>query len=129
MHPSILKIKSAFKFIRLFNFNFVSSDDISKMTTLLDTTKTGSVNPTKIVKVANKEICKDLANCINKSIKNNKFPNALKASDITPIFKIEDPLNKETYRAVSVLLTISKIFERALFDEFTEFSDKFLSPI
>ena len=110
-------------------YAFVSSDDISKMITLLDTTKTGGVNPTKIVKVANKEICKDLANCINKSIKNNKFSNALKSSDITPKFKIEDSLNKENYRAVSVLLTISIRFERVLFDEFTKFSDKFLSSI
>ena len=78
MHPSILKIKSVFKSIKLFNFNFVSSDDI--IITSLDSTK------------------KDLANFINKSIKKNEFPNELKAADITPIFKKEDPLSKENYR-------------------------------
>ena len=36
MHPSILKIKSVFKSIRPFDFNFVSSDDISKIVTSLD---------------------------------------------------------------------------------------------
>ena len=33
MNPSILKIKSVFTPIRLFHFNFVSSDDISKIIT------------------------------------------------------------------------------------------------
>ena len=96
MHHSILKIKSVFKSIRLFNFNFVSNHGISKIITSLDSTKKSSgVIPTKIVKLTNKEICKDLANCINESFKTNEFPNELKAADITPIFKKQDPLNKE----------------------------------
>ena len=76
MYPSILKIKSVFKSIRLIDFSFVSSDDISKIVTSLDSTnKTSSVIPTKIVQFTNKEIFKDLANCINESIKRNEFPN------------------------------------------------------
>ena len=63
------------------------------------------------------------------SIKKNEFPNELKAVDITPIFKKEDPLNKENSRPVSVLPTISKIFERVLFDQLTKFSNKLLSPL
>ena len=39
MHPSILKIKSVFTSIRLFDFNFVNSDGISKIITSLDLTK------------------------------------------------------------------------------------------
>ena len=57
MHLSILKSKSVFTSIRLFDFNFVSSDDISKIITSLYSTKmTCGVIPTKIVKLANKEI-------------------------------------------------------------------------
>ena len=97
VHPSILKIKSVFQSIRLFDFNFVSSDDISKTITSLDSTKkTSGVISTKIIKLKNKEICKDLAKYINESIKKNELPNELKAADITPIFKKEDPLNKKT---------------------------------
>ena len=52
IHPSILKIKSVFKSIRLFDFNFVSSDDISKIiTSLASTKKNSAVIPTKIVKL------------------------------------------------------------------------------
>ena len=121
-----LKWNQSLSRISPFDFNFVSSDDISKIITSLDSTKkTGGVIPTKIVKLANKEIFKDLANCINKSIKKKEFPIELKAADITPIFKKEDPLNKKNYRPVSILPTISKIFERILFDQLTKFSNKF----
>ena len=130
IHASILKIKSVFKSIRLFNFNFVSSYDIYKIITSLDSTKkTSGVIPTKIVKLANKEICKDLANCINKSIKKNEFPNEMRAAGVTAIFKKDSPLNKENYRPVSVLQTIYNIFERVLFDQVTRFSNKLLSPL
>ena len=39
MHPSILKIKSVFKSIRLFDFHFGSNDDISKIIASLNSTK------------------------------------------------------------------------------------------
>ena len=130
IHPSILKIKSVFKAIRPFDYSFVSSDDISKIITSLDSTKkTSGVILTKIVKFANKEICKDLANCINESIKKNELPDEIKAEDITPIFKKGDPLNKENCWPVSVLPAISKICKRILFDQLTRFSNKFFSPL
>ena len=44
------------------------------------------------------------------------FSSGLKAADITLVFNKEDPLNKWYYKPVSVLPTVSKIFERALLD-------------
>ena len=129
-HPSIIKIKSSVETTQLFDFNFVSSDDISKIINSMDSTKkTSGAIPIKIVKLANKKICKDLANCINECIKQNKFPNELKIADITPIFKKEDPLDKTNYRPISILPTVSKIFERILFNQLQCFSNKFLSPL
>ena len=65
-HPSIIKIKSSVETTQLFDFNFVGSDGISKIINSLDPTKkTSGAIPTKIVKLANKQICKDLANYIN----------------------------------------------------------------
>ena len=73
---------------QLFDFNFVSSDDISKIINSMDSTKnTSGAIPIEIVKLANKKNCKDLANCITECIKQNKFPNELKIADVTPIFK------------------------------------------
>ena len=129
-HPSIIKIKSSVETTQLFDFNFVSSDDISKITNSLDPTKkTIGAIPTKIVKLANKQICTDLANCINECIKKNKFPKELKITHITPIFKKDDPLDKTNYRPISMLPTVSKIFERILFNQLQRFSNKFLSPL
>ena len=69
-HPSIIKIRSSVETTQLFDFNFVSGDDISKIINLLDPTKkTGGAIPTKIVKLANKQICKDQANGINECIR------------------------------------------------------------
>ena len=68
MHPRILTIKLVFKSRRLFDFNFASRDDISKIIISLDSTKrTSGVIPTKIVKLASKEIYKDLASLLKRT--------------------------------------------------------------
>ena len=46
-----------------------------------------------------------------------------------PIFKKEDPLDKTNYMAISILPTVSKMFERILFNQLQRFSNKFLSPL
>ena len=64
------------------------------MTCKLIALKNSGAIPTRIVKLANKDICKDLANSSNESIKKNKLPNELKVTEIIPTFKKEDPPNK-----------------------------------
>ena len=46
-----------------------------------------------------------------------------------PIFKKENPLDKTNYRPVGVLPTLSKTFERILFNQLQNFSNKCLSPL
>ena len=129
-HPSIIKIKLSVETTQLLDFNFVSSDDICKIINSMDSTKKASgAIPIKIVELANKKFCKDLANCINECIKQNKFPNELKIADITPKLKKEDPLDKTNYRPISILPTVSKFFERILFNQLQRFSNKFLLPL
>ena len=127
-HPSIIKIKSSVETTQLFDFNFVSSDNISKIINSVHSTKKSGAIPIKIVKLANKKNFKDLANCINECIKQSKFPNELKIADITPISN-EDPLDKTNYRPISILPTVSKIFGRILSNQLQLFSNKFLSPL
>ena len=93
------------------------------------TKKTSGAIPIKIVKLVNKEIRKDLTNCINECIKQNKFPNDLKIADITSLFKKEDPLNKTNYRPMTILPTVSKIFEEISFNQLQRFSNKFFSSL
>ena len=59
----------------------------------------------------------------------NKFPNELKIVDITLVFETQNPLDKTNYRPISILPTVSKIFERILFNQLLRFSHKSLSPL
>ena len=71
-HLSI--IKSSVETTQLFDLNFVNCDEICKIINSLDPTKkTSGAILTKIVKLANKQICKDLANCINECIMKTNF--------------------------------------------------------
>ena len=80
-HRSIIKIKSSVETTQLFDFSFVNSDDISKIINSVNPTKkTSGAIPTKIVKLANKKICKDLANYINGMYKAKQISRQAKIS-------------------------------------------------
>ena len=63
----------------------------------------------------------------NHSIDTGCFPSNLKLADVTPIFKKGDRLDKSNYRPVSILSSLSKIFERLLFNQINDFFDPLLS--
>ena len=104
---------------------------------MLDPTKkTSDAIPTKIVKLAKKQICKDLANHVNECIKQNKFPNELKIADITPILKKEDALDKTELYAYKQATNcfnfyqfLYQYFKRLLFNQLQHFSNKVLSSL
>ena len=47
---------------------------------------------------------------------------------VTPVFKNKDSTFVENYKAVSVLPTVFKIFERIMQKQITGYKEKFLSP-
>ena len=84
--------------------------------------------PANVLK--NSEICFfDLTNSINEAIRSNKFPDSLKLSDITPVYKKRDLSDKANYRPVSDLPSLSKVFERTIYDQFYEYLENFLSEL
>ena len=84
--------------------------------------------PIKILKES--IICfPELTNCINESLTNNKFPDTLKLSDITPVFKKLDPSDKANYRPVSILPLVSKVFEKIMYDQLYEYIENFLEQL
>ena len=128
-HPSIIKIKHKFKLNKKFSFQCVSEATVRKVVKSLPSDKaTAGEIPINVLK--NCENCFfDLTNCINEAIKNNKFPNSLKLSDITPVFKKLDPSDKANYRPVSVLPLLSKVFEKIIYDQLYEYLENFLSEL
>ena len=48
------------------------------------------------------------------------FPDGLKTAKVIPLFKSEDELCFNNYRPISLLLAISKVFEKAIFKQLYE---------
>ena len=63
----------------------------------------------------------------NKSLENGKFPNCLKLANITPVFKPGVRISQNNYTPTSILPVFSKIFERFLSRQLSEFFDNILS--
>ena len=67
---------------------------------------------------------------INQSLATGIFPDKLKNAKITPIHKKESIHTLENYRPISILPTISKIFEKTVFNQLYTYFDNnnYLSP-
>ena len=66
-------------------------------------------------------ICEPLAFLINKSIESGIFPDALKIAKIIPIYKSKEQNLLNNYRPISLLSSISKIFEKVLYKRLYNF--------
>ena len=57
------------------------------------------------------------------------FPNNSKQADITPVHKKDDKNDKSNYRPVSILPSLSKAFEKCLYDQIYAYTDSILSKV
>ena len=71
----------------------------------------------QIVKLLKNEISKPLTVIINQMLKTGIFPDSFKTSKIVPLFKKGDHGLLTNYRPISLLPTISKVFERVIYDQ------------
>ena len=128
-HPSILAIASEYKNRANVFFNFVSKKDILTEIKMLDVSKTiqESDIPVKIIKANENFFAEAICFYFNKSLENGKFPNCLKLANITSVFKPGARTSKNNYRPISILPVFSKIFERLLSRQLSEFFDNILS--
>ena len=68
----------------------------------------------QLLKVIGKEICKSLTLIINQMIETGIYPENFKIAKITPIHKKSDINVITNYRSISLLPTLSKVFERVI---------------
>ena len=80
--------------------------------------------PTKILKDYKSEFSKPLSDMINTSFTTGIFPSALKVASIIPIHKKGDKFDCNTYRPISLLSNIRKIFEKMMHIYLTTFLNK-----
>ena len=130
-HPSIQKIKENTQVeTEIFSFTPVSSDTVEKVISNLNIKKATGVDniSAKIIKACAPAVSIPISNLINISFRSTEFPAGLKRAQVIPLFKKKDPLNKENYRPVSILPTLSKVYERVMHDQLTEHFDRIFNP-
>ena len=75
---------------------------------------------TILLKAIKYDICKPITLIINQSLYTGIFPNKLKLAEVILIYKKGDNTKLDNYRPISILPAISKIFERAIFDQLSD---------
>ena len=127
-HPSIKLIKSKNK-SQTFKFRETNIDEIKKYIENLDPKKASQKSDmnTNIIRKNAAFFAKYICDDINASIRSSNFHNELKEADIVPVHKKKSKLSKENYRPISILPNISKVYERCLYDQMSEFFDNILS--
>ena len=130
-HPSIRRIR-----------DFAQSDDsfkFQKVSLELMHTEIGRLNPKKATTFKNipakvlknsSEICSEsLQVIVNDCVQNGLFPDLLKLADVTTLYKTGEKTRKENYRPMSVLPTVSKVFERILGKHIIDYMGPYLSAL
>ena len=73
-----------------------------------------------LLKASINYIAKPLTCIINQSLKTGRFPSKLKVATIIPIFKKADEHDFNNYRPISLLPSISKVFEKTIYSQFSK---------
>ena len=129
-HPSIMKIKEYVTITEKFCFKKTTMEEFQTKISNLDPKKASVENdiPTKILIETNDISKVYLTNIYNESIENQIFPDSLKQADVIPTHKKDEKTKKENYRPISLLPTISKLYEGEIYDQILNYIEKYLSP-
>ena len=127
-HPSILTIKQMIHTKNKFTFSMSNAADMTEINSLNVNKPTTFNNiPAKLI-VETSDICAPFISSIyNESILSYNFPVSLKMADITPVHKKDERTAKTNSRPVSILPSISKIFERLMYLQISTYMDSYLS--
>ena len=67
-----------------------------------------------------------LTDCTNDALSQSIFPDSLKFANITLVHKKDEATDNQNYRSVSVLAFLSKAFEKLIFNQLSQYLDKYL---
>ena len=85
--------------------------------------------PMKLLQKSAAYIASDIAKMINDSMTKCVFPDSLKFAEVSSLFKKKDTLNKVDYRPVSILVALSKIYEKAVGVQLTGYFNSIFSTL
>ena len=83
-----------------------------------------NINNILLKKIAS-DILPVLADVFNQSISTGVFPDIMKLVEVVPLFKMKDRTLTENYRPISLLITLSKILEKIVYQQTYSFLQKF----
>ena len=112
-----------------FSFSHTRIEDIICEITSLDVSKATPKDsiPPKLIKENLDLFAQKLFVDFNVAIDTGLFPNNMKLADVSPVFKKGDCLDEANYRPVRILSSLSKIFEKLLFNQINNYMDPKLS--
>ena len=128
-HPSIKKLKSKYNFQEKFSFKPVPVNYVESIIKNIPNNKAarGEI-PLHILKQCGFTY-QMLTDCINDALSQGIFPDSLKFANITPVHKKDEATDKQNYRPVSVLPLLSKVFEKVIYDQLSQYLDKYLNSL
>ena len=109
---------------------FVSPTDSTEISNLISRLKNGKSSrpnsiPTVVLKHLNSEISIILADLFNLSFSTGVFPDILRISSVSPLFKKDSKLACGNYRPISLLSNISKLIEKLTYSRLYSFMNIF----
>ena len=106
-----------------FNFTTVSVGEIRNILLHLNVKKsTGHDNiPPKLLKIGADILCYPIQSILNNCIECCIFPDTLKLAEISPVYTKGNYLDICNYRHISILTCVSKIFEKVLVQQLSEY--------
>ena len=122
-HQSIELIKNKMQISSTFDFQSVTPNDFHMYIKNMKPKKSYGFDgiQAKFIKLCGNQLSESLCFLFNECVKTSFFPTDMKLSEISPIFKKGDSLSKNNYRSVNLLPVASKIFERIISDQFTQY--------
>ena len=109
-----------------FQLQAVHPDTILKIITSLRNTKSCGVDniDSSVLKLAKFELAPAITHIVNLSISTCSFPQQWKVAKVIPLHKKESEVLPENYRPVALLSVLSKILEKAVFQQVSEYLEQ-----
>ena len=130
-HPSVIKIRENIQTQQYFYFTAVNDKYIEKLMQRMDPKKAQGYDniPSKLLRLGASGISSHVSQLVNHCLHVCEFPDIMKLADVSSLFKKHDNLKKDNYRPVSVLPSLSKVYERVMGQQLFDFFDKIFSAL
>ena len=113
--------------VKKFTFKNVNDNEVLSIINKLKKSRGADNISNQLLKTIKQEQCKPFTIIINQMIETGVYPEKFKISKITPIYKKNERINIVNYRPISLLPTLSKIFERVIHTQLYTYFDELLS--